>query len=211
MRMSTSEPIDLDLRCRCGTVRGSVRSLSPSACTRVVCYCHDCRAFVRHLERLDLLDAHGGSDIFQVAPAQVTLSAGVDQLACVRLSPTGMIRWYTRCCQTPLGNTMSGRVPFVGLSPALIAEALTARGRSTDDVLGRAVGVQGRSGTPTPAPGAHASAPLGFVLRVVKNLGTWWLTGRGQPSPYFEPSGRPRAEPMVLTPEARARLADAAS
>ena len=46
---------------------------------------------------------------------------------------------------------------------------------------------------------------------VVKNLGTWWLTGRGQPSPYFEPSGRPRAEPMVLTPEARARLADAAS
>lgn len=209
--MSTHEPIDLALRCRCGRVRGVVRGLSPTRGTRVVCYCHDCRAFARHLGRPDLLDAHGGSDIFQVAPSQVSVDEGLEQLACMRLSSGGMFRWYARCCQTPLGNTVSGRVPFVGLSPTLIAEALAARGRQVDQVLGPAVGVQGRSATPAPAPGAHASAPVGLVLRVVKNLGTWWLTGRGQPSPYFEPSGRPRAEPVVLTPEARARLADSAA
>jgi hypothetical protein len=197
---------ELSFRCRCGQVRGALRDLAPDKGSRVVCYCDDCRAFARHLGRADLLDAHGGSDIFQVAPSQVQLSAGAEQLACVRLKPDGMLRWYARCCQTPLGNTVSGAVPFVGLPTALLTESLAGRG--ADEVLGPAVGVQGRFATPAPAPGAHASAPFGLMLRVVKNLARWKLTGRAQPSPYFDASGRPRAEPAVLTPAARAALAD---
>ena len=79
---------------------------------------------------------------------------------------------------------------------------------SIDQVLGAAVLVQGRSAFPGPAPGASDSAPLGLVLRAMKKLPSWWISGRGQPSPYFEPSGRPLAEPLVLSVEARAALAD---
>ena len=199
---------DLALRCRCGVVRGTIRGLAPDQGSRVVCYCDDCRAFARFLERPDLLDAHGGSDIFQIAPNQVALTAGVEQLGCVRLKPDGMFRWYARCCHTPLGNTVSGRLPFVGLSPTILAEALAAQGLTADGVLGPAVGVQGRFAQPAGAPGASTRAPLGLVVRVVKNLTVWWLRGAAQPSPYFETDGRPKTVPRVLAPQERARLAD---
>jgi hypothetical protein len=61
-----------ELSCRCGTVRGRVAEASPSSVNRIVCYCVDCQAFAHHLRRADVLDAHGGSDIVQVAPARLT-------------------------------------------------------------------------------------------------------------------------------------------
>jgi len=199
---------DLALRCRCGAVRGTICGLGPDRGSRVVCYCDACRAVARFLERPDLLDDNGGSNIFQIAPNQVALTAGVEQLACVRLKPDGMFRWYTRCCRTPLGNTVSGRMPFVGLSPTLLAEVLAAQGLTADGVLGPATGVQGRFAVPPGAPGASPRAPLGLVLRVVKNLAAWWLRGAAQPSPYFQADGRPKTAPQVLTPQERTRLAD---
>ena len=43
--------------------------------------------------------AHDG----QVATA---FTQGKDRLACMSLSDKGMLRWYTTCCNTPIGNTM---------------------------------------------------------------------------------------------------------
>jgi len=65
-------------------VRGVARAVSPSAGFRFVCYCKDCQAFARFLERPDILDAGGGTDIFQLPPGQVTFTAGLDALRCVR-------------------------------------------------------------------------------------------------------------------------------
>jgi hypothetical protein len=62
-------PGELQLRCRCARVRGVARDVSPRHGLRLVCYCHDCRAFARFLERADVLDAAGGTDIFQMPPA----------------------------------------------------------------------------------------------------------------------------------------------
>ena len=62
------------------------RAVSPSAGFRFVCYCKDCQAFARFLKRPDILDAGGGTDIFQLPPSQVTFIAGLDALRCVRLS-----------------------------------------------------------------------------------------------------------------------------
>ena len=97
-------PLDLPLRCRCGNVRGVAIEVAPSAGFRFVCYCQDCQVFAHFLERPDVLDAAGGTDIFQMPTGRVQLSAGTDAVRCLRLSRK-VFRWYTDCCRTPIGNT----------------------------------------------------------------------------------------------------------
>ena len=64
----------IPLRCTCGDVRARLDH-EPAAAQRVVCYCDDCQAFMRHLGREDGLDASGGTDILQVWPARMKLLA----------------------------------------------------------------------------------------------------------------------------------------
>ena len=49
---------------------GVASAVSPSAGFRFGCYCRDSQAFARFLERPDILDAAGGTDIFQVPPVR---------------------------------------------------------------------------------------------------------------------------------------------
>jgi hypothetical protein len=108
-------PLDLPLRCRCGHVRGIASAVSSSTGGRVLCYCKDCQAFARFLERADVLDAAGGTDIFQMPPGRVNLTAGMDAVRCLRLSNRGVYRWYTDCCRTPIGSIAGPRVPLIGV------------------------------------------------------------------------------------------------
>src|SRR5262245_27846255 len=107
--------MQVELRCRCGEVRGLLKSPSSQTVNRVVCYCDDCQAFAHQLRRADLLDAHGGTDIIQVAPAALELVQGKSRIAGLRLTPKGLYRWHTTCCHTPVGNTVSPAIPFVGI------------------------------------------------------------------------------------------------
>jgi hypothetical protein len=81
-----SMPLDLPLRCRCTRVRGVASKVAPSAGFRFVCYCRDCQAFARFLERPDVLDPAGGTDIFQMPPGRVKFVAGADAVRCLRFS-----------------------------------------------------------------------------------------------------------------------------
>src|SRR5262245_20171081 len=126
---------DLALRCECGHVRGVASEVSPSTGYRVLCYCKDCQAFARFLERADVLDAAGGTDIFQMPPGRVKLTAGMDAMRCLRLSNRGIYRWYTDCCRTPIGNTAGPRVPLIGLIHCFMDHQ--ADGHSRDVVLAR--------------------------------------------------------------------------
>src|SRR5262244_3439281 len=105
----------MEVHCRCGEVRGFVADASPNTVNRVMCYCDDCQAFVHHLGRADLLDAHGGTDIVQVAPASLVSHHGTERIVGLRLAPKGLYRWYASCCKTPLGNTVGPAIPFVGI------------------------------------------------------------------------------------------------
>ena len=61
--------------------------VSPGAGNHAVCYCDDCQAFAHFLGRAaDILDPHGGTEIFQMSPARIALTAGTERLACMRLS-----------------------------------------------------------------------------------------------------------------------------
>ena len=190
-------PNDLSLRCRCGRVRGVAAGASAKTGNRIVCYCDDCQAFAHFLERDDVLDAQGGSDIFQVAPASLRITEGADQLRCVRLSPKGLYRWYTECCRTPVGNTMPG-VPFVGLVQPIVDHA--SDGRTRDEALGQPVAfVHGRAAIGGCPPHAHARASMGDVARLAPKILSWWLGGKGNPSPFFDAKTKaPKVTPRVL-------------
>jgi Family of unknown function (DUF6151) len=102
-------PSDLPLRCRCGRMRGVASNISPSSGLRFVCYCKDCQAFARFLDRADVLDPAGGTDIFHMPPGRVKLTAGTDALrACA--SPT------RSCVGTP--NVAGRRLPTPPLGRA---------------------------------------------------------------------------------------------
>jgi hypothetical protein len=200
-------PIDIPLRCRCGTVRGVARAVSPMTGTRVVCMCIDCQTYARFLgSDADLLDEHGGTDIFQLAPGQVELREGADQLRCVRLSPKGAMRWYTECCKTPVGNTApSPRVPFIGIPHAFMDHGDAAGGRERD--LGPVrFRVQGQDGHGALPPGSHPAFPRRLLARTAWLLLRATLKGLARPSPFWSERGRPRVEPLVLSKEERARL-----
>jgi hypothetical protein len=127
-------PVDLPLRCRCGRVRGVAREVAPHTGFRFVCYCTDCQAFARFLERPDVLDAAGGTDIVHLPAARVALTAGADAVRCITFS-SKVLRWYADCCRTPIANTAATpRFPIVALIHSFIDHG--AHGRSRDDMLG---------------------------------------------------------------------------
>lgn len=193
-------PTDLRLACACGAVRGLARGVSPEDSSHIVCYCDDCRAFLQHLGRAGLLDAHGGSEIVQMSPAHLEILDGADRLACLQLAPGGMVRWYTRCCSTPVGNTLEKPTPpFVGLHPAFTRG--TADGRTLDDAVGPIrARVQGRWATGDRSTLRYDRLPVRFFLRAGPMLLRWWWRGDAARSVLRDASGAPKVPPRVLTP-----------
>ena len=174
-----------EFRCRCGEVRGFVANASSRTVNRVVCYCGDCQAFAHRLGRADLLDAHGGSDIVQVAPASLTFVQGQDRIKGLRLKPNGLYRWYASCCNTPVGNTLTPAVPFVGI----IVTAFDQGPQRADDVFGRPTGaIQGKhavGGAPPGSTGMNLSLFLGALGKIL----SWRFGGRTWPHPFFTREG----------------------
>lgn len=187
------------IQCKCGSVRGQLDSKGTN--NRVVCYCTDCRAFANFLGRPnEMLDAHGGTEIVQVAQARLTLLQGKEHLAAVRLSEKGLIRWYAACCKTPIGNTMlNPKVPFIGLiHSSLDRSRMDADfGKSVANVNTNAA-----TGNPKPKPNGF----LGSILRFLWIVLSTRITGQYRKSELFDESGAPIARPTVLAAEELGRL-----
>jgi hypothetical protein len=199
---------ELALRCTCGALRGVARGVSGATGNRVVCYCDDCQLFAHFLGRPDeILDERGGTDVFQMSPALLRIAEGVQKLACMRLTPTGIVRWYADCCRTPIGNTLAtANVPFVGLIHACIDRRAE---RALDAVLGpvrfRIFGRFAKAGIegPTVKQGISVAAMLRFGRMLLR----WRWRGDHARSPFFDArGGRPVATPYVLGAEELERL-----
>jgi hypothetical protein len=188
-------------------VSGLARDVSPGSGFRFVCYCTDCQAFARFLERADVLDLAGGTDIFQMPPARVTLTAGTDALRCVRLSDRGVLRWYTDCCRTPVANS-AARPGFPIL--AVIHSFMDHEpARPRDAALGPPLcRLFERSATGPLPPDAPPAASFRIFARRASRMLRWWARGLARPSPVFDArTGAPRSEPQVLGQDAIARAA----
>ena len=195
---------NLNLGCHCGAVAGIARDASVKTTTHLVCYCDDCQLYAKFLGHERTCDSRGGTEIVQCAMARIELTQGAEQLRAMRLSPKGMVRFYTACCRTAVGNTMSGSVPFVGLVHTFIND-LDRVGR--DKLLGEAVGIQAKFARPQAPPGAYQTAPVIFMGRVAVRLLRWKLCGLNQPSAFYAPKTlSPVVAVDILTKAERASL-----
>ncbi len=184
----------IKLKCRCGEVQGQATQVSASSGTRVVCCCSDCQAFAHFLDRAaDTLDPYGGTDIYQMSQSQLAISQGLDNLQSMRLTPNGLLRWYTRCCNTPIGNTLNAKMPFVGV----IHTFMDIPG--VDRTLGpvRAY-VQTQHAMCSPDYPRHSKKfPLGITARIIRKMLMWKIQGKQKPSVFFTAGGEPVVQPII--------------
>ena len=194
---------DIPLQCHCGAVKGIARNASPTSGNRLVCYCRSCQAFAQHLAQNSqteghqpVLDADGGTEVFQMPPARLQITVGSEYIACLKLSPKGTFRWYTRCCHTPIGNTLGAGVPFIGLIHSFIRLAPHER----QQVLGNVQGyIYARHATGTRITATrHSGMPLSIALKIVSRLCIWKLRGLNRPTPLFNSRGHPIATPEII-------------
>ena len=193
------------LRCRCGKLQGELDPGGVAA--RAICYCKDCQAFARFLEREGgtpgVLDAAGGTEVAAAMPGAVRFTGGLEHLGCMSLSPRGLYRWYATCCRTPVGNTPRNMTtPYVGLVRACV----DAPAGTLDRQLGRSL-ILVETGSalapvkPTPARTAWAVVRIGTMILRAR------VGGGYRNNPFFLPDGSaPLRPPHVVTMEERAAL-----
>jgi hypothetical protein len=189
--------------CRCGAVTGAVAGAAPRAVNRVVCYCTDCQSFAHALQRPDVLDANGGSDVVQVAPGTITIEAGHANVAALRLTEKGLHRFHSTCCGTPLGNALGPATPIVGV----VRQAFEVDGQSPDALFGPPVGAVHGAGAIGGAPQGSKGVRLSLLARMIGKIITWRLTGRATPNPFFDrATGRALFPVSVLPAERRTAI-----
>lgn len=178
---------NIEVGCRCGKVHGAVLDAAPEIGNRCICYCRDCQAYAHFLGTDGILDAEGGTDIFQMSPAHLAIDNGAKHLACVRLTKDGLMRWYASCCRTPVGNTSAWpRLPFVGLVMAFV--------KGQKDAFGPIRMYNGNGQKPKAKDMARG---VGILVGAA-------VRGEHQPNPFFGRDGKPTRPPAVLTGEEHA-------
>ena len=122
------------------------------------------------------------------------------------LSERGLLRWYTSCCNTPVGNTPRDfKTSYVGLLHSCLAKSAPSLQDSFGPV--RMV-LQTKS-----AKGQVKSTPMSnFVtlLRIMTSVIATRISGGYKCNPFFvEDSGAPIKQPRVLTKAERTRVTSA--
>lgn len=189
------------LKCRCGAVQGTAHNVSSKNGTRLVCYCSDCQAFARHLgKEEEVLDANGGTDIFQLTPAQVEITQGAEQLRCLRVTEKGVHRWYTDCCKTLIGNTANAKLPFVGLIHTFFdMESMDDKGVRDQHLGPVRFHVQGQHAIGHPnVDKLHAAFPPRLIGRTIRKMFVDRLRGKNRPTPFYDEAGKPVAAPKLV-------------
>ena len=135
-------------------------------------------------------------DIVQIAPSDVTFKSGQEHLRVLRLYPSGLLRWYAGCCETPLFNTVA--TPKVGL-----IGMMTQRLADPD----QAGPVRARAFVPHRSGKRRHKNMLRLIIPFLRNTIARLISGAWRDTPFFDlETKRPIAKPTVLTEEERRAL-----
>ena len=185
--------MDLLLKCKCGSVTGVAKDVAPTLGNRLVCYCDSCRKFAEVLAgESDVLDEYGGTEIYQMPICNLRISNGINQVSCLRITENGPHRWYAECCRTPIGNTGSAALPFIGLIHSFVEDET-----SLERTLGPIRGFVNTKDASSVLPGDRRGSALGLIIRFLSQLLIWKLQGKNRPNPFFSPDGTAISEPLV--------------
>ena len=195
----------MEIQCQCGAFRARLRSFPANTPGRLVCYCDDCQSYLRHLQRADLLDPNGGTEVIPVYPADVEVLQGREHLRCTRLSPNGIFRFSTSCCNTPIANTRPGH-PWAGFLRCVYTAGSDAQ--ALDRLLGPVRSrIMGRYAVGTPPAGTPKTFDLKALLTVMPFMLKGKLLRKSRPSPFFAEDGAtPVVVPYVLSKAERKAL-----
>ena len=187
--------------CRCGKVAVRVAVPGRGAGTRCTCYCKDCQT-AGHLfgAGREILQADGGTDIWQTTPDRLTIVRGAEHLTILRLGPKGLYRWHAGCCDTPMFNTLEKLgLPFVGLvlRPAE-AEAAQA-------AFGKTYAIVNSASAPRASAAPRRDVRFGAAARqLMLRMLTALTSGRARATPLRGPDGGAIAPVRVISAEERA-------
>lgn len=192
----------MEIQCECGSFRAELTQFPKNTPGRLKCYCEDCQAFLHYLKRVDLLDENGGTEVIPAYPADIRLISGKNVLKCVRLSQTGMFRFFTACCNTPIANTDPKR-PWAGVHRRMYT---VKDPNKLDKELGPVKSsIMGKYAKGTPPPGTPQKFDFKGMVIVLPYLLKGMLLGKSNPSPFFV-DGEPIVVPLVLTSEIRSKI-----
>jgi hypothetical protein len=196
----------MEIQCDCGKFRAELTQFPKNTPGRLICYCDDCQAYLHFLQRSELLDKNGGTEIIPAYPADIKFISGGEGLKCVRLLPNGMFRYYTSCCNSPVANTDPHR-PWAGiLRPMYTVKNPTA----LDEALGPVKSsIMGKYAKGTPPPGTPQSFDLRGMVTVLPFILKGKFLGKSKGSPFFE-NGQSITIPKVLTTEEHGKLLETA-
>jgi hypothetical protein len=161
---------------------------------RCICYCADCQAYAGFLGATSLLGPTGGTELIRLSPSQVAITCGKNALRCVRLTGRGPLRWYGRCCLTPIANTAAdGRAPLLSLARTCLGNDAGALEASFGPVRVHLSPGSALASRRPPATGRFRSALSAAWLRFAAAA-----TGGPAHTPFFDPAtGRPIVDPQA--------------
>lgn len=186
---------ELSLACECGKVKGKVKNINKPKGLYVRCFCDDCQAFAKSLDQQDkVLDEYGGTEIYQQALSSIEITDGMEHVACLRLKPDGLFRWYASCCNTPMGNSFGTKVPYFGVVKPFIQD------EGFDEKIGVLQGSYFKKDAIKPVPkshlGKHAEPTL--IIKLLSKFARWKLTGKTHPNVFFNREGESIKEPKII-------------
>lgn len=188
--------------CECGAVAGEIEKATVAEGDHVVCHCTDCRDLVRNFgKEARVLDAHGGTALYQSRCARVRVDEGREKLAGLHMTEGPTLRWYAECCGTPLFNTYrNGRIPYV---TTLLANCDADARKNLGAPLGHLFLDDAAGDTSHLKPLSMNRLMRRFFLRMMKDI----LSGDRRRSALFDPKTlEPIVPPRRLTATERAAL-----
>jgi len=137
----------MKISCDCGKFKANMVALPRNTPGRLVCYCNDCQQFLKRINREELLDEYGGTEIIPAYPSEIEITQGKDQLKCYRLTENGAYRWATSCCNSPVANTKPG-FPWAGVFHCAYTNQDTEALYKLGEIRSRIYGRDAREGAP---------------------------------------------------------------
>ncbi|WBU59167.1 DUF6151 family protein [Paracoccus albus] len=172
----------MQIQCDCGAFKANLTNFPANSPGRLMCYCDDCQHYLEKIDREDLLDAYGGTEVIPVYPSEISIAQGREQLVCNQLSRKGLYRWSTRCCNSPIGNIKVG-FPWLGIFHSAVRAANPDYAEKLGPVKSRISGRYAKG-----EPPFKIASKIGFkdMLTVLPFVVKGKLTGKHKNSPLFE-------------------------
>ncbi len=185
----------MNISCDCRKFKARLLGFPKNSPGRLVCYCLACRTYLEKIDRADLLDEFGGTEIIPAYPNEIEITQGRDLLKCNWLTKNGTYRWTTTCCNSPIANT-KGVFPWAGI----VHSAYTNEDSAALEKFGKVrCRVFGRDAFANAPSNISNSIKLKDLLVVIPFVMKGKILRKGHNSPFLRSdNATPISRPEVL-------------